>query len=89
MTVIGAQITDVQMVRPVDNKEVIKLNHATNVHLQNVFYYEDACEQCENKVTLVKKGESALRTHPGESPKIFYSNSALLRWDDFPDCQEE
>jgi polygalacturonase len=48
--VIGAQISDVQLVRPADNKEVIKLNHATNIHLQNVFYYEDAWNNAKTKL---------------------------------------
>jgi hypothetical protein len=40
------------MVRPADNKEVIKLNHATNVHVENVFYYEDGWNNAKTKVHL-------------------------------------
>jgi polygalacturonase len=50
--VIGAQISDVQMVRPADNKEVIKLNHAANVHIENVFYYDDVWNNAKTKVHL-------------------------------------
>ena len=50
--VIGAQISDVQMVRPADNKAVIKLNHAANVHVENVFYYEDAWNNAKTRLHL-------------------------------------
>jgi polygalacturonase len=50
--VIGAQISDVQMVRPADNKEVIKLHHSANVHMENVFYYEDAWNNAKTKLYL-------------------------------------
>jgi hypothetical protein len=50
--VVGAQISDVQLVRPADNKEVIKLQNATNVHTENVFYYEDAWNNGKTKLHL-------------------------------------
>jgi polygalacturonase len=50
--VIGAQISDVQMVRPADNKAVIKLNHAANVHVENVFYYEDVWNNAKTRLHL-------------------------------------
>jgi polygalacturonase len=50
--VIGAQISDVQMVRPANNKEVIKLNHAANIHVENVFYYEDVWNNAKTRLHL-------------------------------------
>ena len=50
--VISALISDVQLVRPADNKDVIKLNHASNVHMENVFYYEDAWNNAKTKLHL-------------------------------------
>ncbi|WP_107685697.1 endopygalactorunase [Niastella koreensis] len=50
--VIGAQISDVQMVRPADNNEVIKLHNATRVQIENVFYYEDAWNNGKTKLHL-------------------------------------
>jgi polygalacturonase len=50
----GAQIFDVQMVRPADNKEVIKLDHAANVHIENVFYYQDVWNNAKTRVRDMK-----------------------------------
>ncbi|MBO9205387.1 MULTISPECIES: glycosyl hydrolase family 28-related protein [Niastella] len=53
--VIGAHISHVQMVRPVDNKEVIKLKHAANVQIDNVFYYEDVWNKAGTGLSAVKQ----------------------------------
>ncbi|WP_243751704.1 endopygalactorunase [Niastella caeni] len=38
--VIGAQISGVKMVRPADNPTGIKLKNASDIHIENVSYYE-------------------------------------------------
>lgn len=39
--VIGAQISGVKMVRPAGNNSVIKLKNSSNIHIDNVLYYQD------------------------------------------------
>jgi len=68
--VIGAQISSVKMVRPKDNNYVIKLKNSSNVHIDNVAYYNDQWNNAPTQLSsIVQSSDSSNAGFPDKAAK--------------------